>query len=76
VGTGHGRWPTEVRFGDLPPEGIDLTLRTTHQGALRISVYDQTLGLADVPGFQPRPPDLEPRHSDSDTVVVARTYNF
>ncbi|MGH3981638.1 MAG: M20/M25/M40 family metallo-hydrolase [Pseudonocardiaceae bacterium] len=76
VGTGQGRWPTEVRFSDLPPEGIDLTLGTTHQGPLRISVYDQTHGLADVPGFQPRPPVLEPRHSDSDTVVVARTYEF
>ncbi|MGQ0719796.1 MAG: M28 family peptidase [Pseudonocardiales bacterium] len=76
VGTGPGRWPTEVRFGDLPPEGIDLTLRTTHQGPLRISAYDQTRGLVDVPGFQPRPPDLESRHSYSDTVVVARTYKF
>ncbi len=76
VGTGQGRWPTEVRFGDLPPEGIDLTLRITHQGPLRISVYDQTHGLADVPGFRPRPPDLEPRHSDSDAVLVARTYEF
>ncbi|MDQ4092254.1 MAG: M20/M25/M40 family metallo-hydrolase [Actinomycetota bacterium] len=76
LGTGHGRWPTEVRFNDLPPEGIDLTLATTHQGPLRISVYDQTHGLADVPGFRPRPPTLEPRHSDSDAVVVARTYQF
>lgn len=76
VGTGQGRWPTEVRFGDLPPEGVDLTLRTTHPGPLRISVYDLTHGLADVPGFQPRPPALEPRHSDSDVVVVARTYDF
>lgn len=28
VGTRQGRWPTEVSFGDLPPEGINLTLRT------------------------------------------------
>jgi hypothetical protein len=76
VGTGQGQWPTEVRFGDLPPEGIDLTLRITYQGPLRISVYDQTHGLAHVPGFRPRPPALEPRHSDSDAVVVARTYEF
>jgi hypothetical protein len=76
VGTGQGRWPTEVRFGDLPPEGIDLTLRTTYQGPLRISGYDQTHGLADIPGFQPRPPTLEVWRSDSDTVVVARTYHF
>jgi hypothetical protein len=67
---------TEVRFGCLPPEGIDLTLRTTHQGPLRIAAYDQSHGLADVPGFQLRPPDLGPWHSDSDTVTVARTYEF
>ncbi|MGH3913735.1 MAG: aminopeptidase, partial [Pseudonocardiaceae bacterium] len=76
VGTGPGPWPTEVRFGDLPPEGIDLTLRTTHQGPLRIAAYDQTHGLAAIPGFQPRPPELAPRHSDSDTITVARTYEF
>jgi hypothetical protein len=76
VGTGQGRWPTEVRFGDLPPEGIDLTLRTTHRGALRISVYDRTRGLADLPGYRPRPQTLVPWRSDSDAVVVARTYVF
>ncbi|MGH3882733.1 MAG: M20/M25/M40 family metallo-hydrolase [Pseudonocardiaceae bacterium] len=76
VGTGQGRWPTEVRFGDLPPEGIGVTLRTTHQGPLRIAAYDQTHGLADILGFQPRPPDLAPRGSNSDAVIVARTYEF
>ena len=76
VGTGQGRWPTEVRFGDLPPEGIDLTLCTTHRGRLQISAYDRTRGLADVPGFRTRPPALEPWRSDSDAVVVARTYEF
>ncbi|MGH3929428.1 MAG: M28 family peptidase, partial [Pseudonocardiaceae bacterium] len=75
-GTQPGAWPTEVRFGDLPPEGFDLTLRTTHQGPLRIAAYDQTHDLAAIPGFQPRPPDLAARHSDSDTITVARTYDF
>ncbi len=75
-GTQPGIWPTEVRFGDLPAEGIDLTLRTTHQGPLRISAYDQTSGLAAIPGFPPRPPALAPRHSDSDTNTVALTYEF
>ncbi|MDQ5855121.1 MAG: hypothetical protein M3302_02105, partial [Actinomycetota bacterium] len=50
--------------------------RTTYQGPLRVSVYDQTHGLADLPGFRPRPPTLAPRHSDSDAVVVARTYQL
>ena len=76
VGTGQGPWLTEVRFGDLPPEGIDFTLRTAHQGPLRITASDQTHGLAGVPGFRPRPPELQPRHSDSDTVTVVRTYEF
>ncbi len=53
-----GRWPTEVRFGDLPAEGIDITLRVPHQGPLRIAAYDLTPGLAEVPA-QSRPITLE-----------------
>ncbi len=82
TGIRPGRWPTEVRFGDLPTEGIDVTLRVPHrgvphQGPLRIAAYDLTPGLAEVPGFLPRPLGTErsPRR-DSDAVVVARTYEF
>lgn len=82
TGIRPGRWPTEVRFGDLPTEGIDVTLLVSHrgvphQGPLRIAAYDLTPGLAEVPGFLPRPLGTErsPRR-DSDTVVVARTYEF
>ncbi len=72
-----GRWPTEVRFGDLPADGIDVTLRIPQQGPLRIAVYDMTPGLSGVPGFVPRSAGLErsPRAS-GDAVVVARTYEF
>lgn len=78
-GTRPGRWPTEIRFGDLPAEGIDVTLRVTPGGSgpLRIACYDQTYGLAGLPGFVPRPPGLEqPPSRHSDTVVVARSYEF
>ncbi|MGH4013995.1 MAG: M28 family peptidase [Pseudonocardiaceae bacterium] len=76
-GTRPGRWPTVVRFGDLPAEGIDVTLRVPHQGMLRIAARDQTSGLAGIPGFRPRPPVLErAAHPDGDTVLVQRTYQF
>ncbi|MGH3911274.1 MAG: aminopeptidase, partial [Pseudonocardiaceae bacterium] len=78
-GTRPGRWPTEIRFGDLPAEGIDVTLRVTPGGPdpLRIACYDRTYGLVGIPGFVPRPPGLEqPPGRDSDAVVVARSYEF
>lgn len=76
-GTRPGRWPAEVRFGDLPVEGIDVRLQIQQQTPLRIAAYDLTYGLAEVPGFVPRPPGVErsPRPG-SDAVVVARTYEF
>lgn len=75
-GAKPGRWPAAVRFGDLPPEGVDLRLRMSGGGPLRISAYDRSLGLTAVPGFRPRPPELVRRRSDSDTITVARTYEF
>jgi hypothetical protein len=76
-GTQPGRWPTEVSFGDLPAEGIDLALRIPHQGPVRIAAYDLTPGLSSVPGFVPRPEGVErSRRSSSDTMVVRRTYEF
>jgi hypothetical protein len=77
AGTRAGPWPTQVRFGDLPAEGIDVTMRVRHQGPLRISAYDLTDGLGGIPGFSPRPPGLErPQRPDSDAVIVARNYEF
>ncbi|MDQ3763011.1 MAG: M20/M25/M40 family metallo-hydrolase [Actinomycetota bacterium] len=76
-GTRPGRWPSEVRFGDLPAEGIDVTLRVSQQRPLRIAAYDLTQGLSEVPGFVPRPPGIErPPRTGSDAVVVTRTYEF
>ncbi len=47
------------------------------QGRLKIAAYDLTQGLTEVPGFVPRPQGLErPPRSDSDAIVVTRTYQF
>lgn len=76
-GTLPGRWPAEVHVGDLPPEGIDVTLRISPQRPLRIAAYDLVEGLSGVPGFVPRPPGTErPPRASSDAVVVTRTYQF
>ncbi|MDQ3886892.1 MAG: M28 family peptidase [Actinomycetota bacterium] len=74
-GTMPGPWPTEIRFDDLPASGIDLTLRVPHEDLVRIVAYDLTDGLAGIPGFVPRPPDVE-RGRGSDAVVSTRTYTI
>lgn len=72
-----GRWPAEVRFGDLPAEGIDVTVRISRPGPLRIAAYDLTQGLSGVPGFVPRPAGTErARRASGDATVVTRTYEF
>jgi len=73
-GTREGTWPAEIRFRDLPPDGVELTVRTT---ARRLTVLDETRGLDAIPGFEPRPPDLTPStRADGDLVSVARTYEL
>ncbi len=73
--TRTGTWPGEVRFRDLPPEGVELTIRTAAE--IRLTVFDESPGLEDVPGFELRPSDLVagPQY-DGDVVQVARTYEF
>lgn len=73
--TRTGTWPGEIRFRDLPPEGVELTIRTAAE--VRLTVFDESPGLEDVPEFEPRPSDLVagPQH-DGDVVCVARTYEF
>lgn len=76
-GTRPGRWPTEITVGDPPAEGIDLTLRIPHRGALSVLCHDQSYGLRGVPGFVPRPPGLEQSPGrGSDRVLVQRIYRF
>lgn len=68
-------WPYELRFYDPPPGGVRVTLRLPGPEPPRISLSDYTVGLEQVPGFTPRPADLErsPDHG-ADLVVVSRTY--
>jgi hypothetical protein len=73
-GTRTGTWPGEIRFRDLPAEGVELTV---HTRATQVTALDETRGLADVPGFRPRPPGLTaaPR-DDVDLLSVGRTYDL
>jgi hypothetical protein len=73
-GTREGTWPGEIRFRDLPADGVELTVRTA---ARRLTVLDETRGLTGIPGFVPRPADLTPSiRDDGDLVSVARTYDL
>lgn len=73
-GTRTAGWPAEIRFRDLPPEGVELTV---HTRAKHLTAMDETRGLTGVPGFRPRPPGLGagPR-DDGDLLSVARTYDL
>jgi hypothetical protein len=63
--------PLSLRLDDVPPEGAVVDLQVT--GPVTLHVDDQTLGLAGVPGFTPRPPELrQARGNSSDVVVVSR----
>ncbi|MDA3649487.1 M20/M25/M40 family metallo-hydrolase [Saccharopolyspora indica] len=75
-GTRTATWPGEIRFRDLPPEGVEISLRT-RGGQVQVTAIDETRGLAAAPGFRPRPADLEAgTREDGDLVAVARTYRF
>ncbi len=63
----------QLRIDDVPPEGAVVDLQLGGPGPVVMRVDDQSLGLAAVPGFAPRPPDLrQARGNDSDQVVVSR----
>ncbi|MDR3035984.1 MAG: hypothetical protein LBV78_23315 [Kitasatospora sp.] len=74
AGERSGTWPAQIRFGDLPAEGIDLTLRAPGSTRLRATVIDETHTIAAAPGFRPRPAELvaSPR-DDGDVIAVTRT---
>jgi hypothetical protein len=63
--------PLTLRLDAVPREGVVVDLVAT--GPLSLRVDDQTQGLAGVPGFTPRPPELrQARGNRSDVVVVSR----
>ncbi|MEV0049481.1 M28 family peptidase [Saccharopolyspora shandongensis] len=75
-GTRAGTWPGEIRFRDLPPEGADITFRA-RGNQVQVTAIDETHGLNVVPGFRPRPPDVEAgTREDGDRIAVTRTYRF
>lgn len=67
-------WAGEIRFRDLPPDGVDITVRTPGADRVRMTAADETHGLATAPGFRPRPDDLVPSiREDGERIVVTRT---
>lgn len=64
-------WPFRLQFYDPPAEGIAVRLELHAAAGMRLTAGDYTVGLAGLPGFRPRPPELvrSSRH-DSDLVVV------
>lgn len=64
-----------VQFHAPPAGGLDLTLVLEDAGRTVLRVMDGSDGLANLPGFEPRPPDVGVAGSHtSELVVVARDY--
>lgn len=72
-GTG---WPFGVVFHSPPPEGFELAL-VVPAGPVALRALQGSDGLAGLPGFVPRPPDVGVAGShSSELVAVARTDRF
>ncbi|MGW2147019.1 M28 family peptidase [Nonomuraea bangladeshensis] len=75
AGTRANTWPGEVRFRGLPDAGARITLRVQGADKVRITAIAETDGLAAVPGFVPRPPELvAATREDGELIAVTRTY--
>jgi hypothetical protein len=63
-----------VTFHAPPEEGVRFTVEVAGGGAVTLRAVDGSDGLAGLPGFEPRPDDVDAAgtHS-SDLVVVSRT---
>ncbi|HEX6869481.1 MAG TPA: M28 family peptidase [Micromonosporaceae bacterium] len=62
-------------FHAPPPEGLTMTLVLDRTDQVRLRVMDGSDGLAGLPGFRPRPPDVGVKGSHtSELVLVGRTY--
>ncbi|MFC4855028.1 M20/M25/M40 family metallo-hydrolase [Actinophytocola glycyrrhizae] len=73
TGTRKDTWPTELRFQDLPAEGVTLTIRTTAPNP-RLTAIDTTAGLPDT---TPIPNSATPStREDGNVTAVARTYTL
>ncbi len=77
TGVRANTWPGEIRFRDLPPEGVDITVRTPGAHRIRVTVIDETRDITDAPGFRPRPEHtVASTREDGDLIAVARTYEL
>ncbi|MGA4994477.1 M28 family peptidase [Nonomuraea bangladeshensis] len=75
AGTRANTWPGEVRFRGLPDAGARITLRVQGADKVRITAIAETDGLAAVPGFAPRPPELvAATREDGELIAITRTY--
>ncbi|MGW0248649.1 M28 family peptidase [Nocardia goodfellowii] len=70
-------WPGEIRLRDLPPEGVDITLRTPGATRIRVTAIDESYNLAEAPGFRPRPSDtVASIREDGDLIAVTGTFEL
>ena len=72
-----GPWGFGFIFHAPPPEGIEINLTVRAQGPVLVRAMDGSDGLANLPGFQPRPANVGIRGDHtSEMVAVARSYTF
>ncbi|GIF65688.1 aminopeptidase [Asanoa ishikariensis] len=72
-------WSFGLIFHAPPADGfeVELVLRPTGSGPVRVRVEDGSDGLENMPGFRPRPPGVGVMGShSSELVLVAKTYTF
>ncbi|WBB79072.1 M28 family peptidase [Micromonospora sp. WMMD882] len=76
--TGEQRWDFGIVFHAPPPEGVEVTLTLTPKTEkVDLRVMDASDGLAALPGFRPRPPDVGVVGShSSEMLAVARTHSL
>jgi hypothetical protein len=77
VSDGPSGHPTVINFSDAPATGVEFTITLTEPGTPRLTGFDESYGLDDVPGFSPRPGQLfRSPDRNSDTVMVGTTIEY
>ncbi|MGE5828681.1 MAG: M28 family peptidase [Micromonosporaceae bacterium] len=72
-----GSGPFRVLFHAPPPEGVTFQLVLAGSGPVTFRIMDGSDGLAELPGFVPRPPEVGVAGTHtSDLVLVSRTYQI
>jgi hypothetical protein len=66
-----------VTFHGAPAAGLELTFTVTGSGPVDVRAVDGSDGLAGLPGFRPRPPDVQGAGSHAaDLVLVGHTVHL